>query len=134
MQLIYFVPLVIVVVIVAAIFGFREMSRWKSVVALSAPVPLPQRFIVCNMNNAIVDGFQFNGTMKIGIGDGGLLLQPIFPLSIAMPAVFIPLKLLNPLNTMKYGLHLFSVAGTDTTIGISEKWSSKVKVVKGVLS
>ncbi len=126
MQITFIIPFVVVAVLTAIIFGFREMSKWKRVVEISSPVPSPQRFEVSYLNNAIINGFQFNGTMKIGIGDGGLFLQPILPFSMVMPPVFVSLKLLKPLNKMRNGLHLFSIEGTDLTIGISERWRFKV--------
>lgn len=126
MQVMLLVPVVVAIVLTVIIYSCREMSQWKRVVEVSSPVPSPQSFEIFYLNIVIVNGLQFNGAIKIGIGDGGLFLQPIFPFSMAMPPVFISLKLLKPLNKMKYGLHLFSIEGTDLSIGISEKWSSKV--------
>lgn len=126
MQIMFLIPFVVVAVLMAVIFGFREMSQWKRVVDISSPVPSPQRFEVSYLNNAIINGFQFNGTMKIGVGDERLFLQPIFPFSMVMAPAYISLKLLKPLDKTKNGLHIFAIEGTNLTIGISERWRSKV--------
>lgn len=126
MQIMYFIPFVVVAVLMAVIYGFREISQWKRVVDISSPAFSPQRHEISYLNNAIINGFQFNGTMKIGVGDERLFLQPIFPFSMAMAPVYIPLKLLKPLNKTVNGLHIYAIEGTNLTLGISERWRERV--------
>jgi hypothetical protein len=126
MQMIYTIPFVFIFIIVAATVSMNQLSRWHTLVGASNSPPASSPFKISYFNHAIINGFQFNATMKIGIGDEGLYLQPIFPLSITMPAVLVPWHLLKPMHAAKNGLDLFRLDGTDVVVGVAAKWSSQI--------
>ena len=128
-----FVAIMSVVILVAsfALGMSRNMSQWPRLEEDFVLGSLREPPALSSFNNVIVNGLQFNGTMRVAIHDGSLYLQPLFPLSLVMRLVMIPVAALELTSDIRNGLQLVKIRKNGSVIGLSSRWISQLEGARG---
>jgi len=118
--------------LIVVTYGLFRQSRWSELVAVYGGKAVflckPRRF-----QNVRVNGVTFSGMMTMACDGESLVIKPVFPVSMYMQPITIPLKKLRRTDRSNWGFALFEVAGVKSIeLGLEKDWSEKISpVVKG---